>query len=29
MKITTHIWTQSARNWAYMDPASQQVPGQP
>jgi hypothetical protein len=29
MKITTHIWTQSARNWAYIDPASQQVPGQP
>ena len=29
MTITTHIWTQSARNWAYIDPASQQVPGQP
>jgi len=29
MKITTHIWTRSARPWAYIDPASQQIPGQP
>jgi len=29
MKITTHIWTRSARNWHYIDPASKQVPGQP
>ena len=29
MKITAHIWTRSARPWAYIDPASQQFPGQP
>lgn len=29
MKIETHIWTKSARPWAYIDPASQQIPGQP
>jgi len=29
MKITTNIWTRSARSWAYIDPASKQVPGQP
>jgi hypothetical protein len=29
MKITTHIWTKSARPWSYMDPACTQVPGQP
>ena len=29
MKITAHIWTKSARNWAHMDPASAQHPGQP
>ena len=29
MKITTNIWTRSARPWAYIDPASKQVPGQP
>ena len=29
MKIATHIWTSSARPWAHIDPAAQQVPGQP
>ena len=29
MKISTHIWTRSARPWSYIDPASQQIPGQP
>lgn len=29
MKITANIWTRSARPWAYIDPASTQVPGQP
>ena len=29
MKITANIWTKSARNWAWIDPASQQFPGQP
>ena len=29
MKITTHIWTKSARAWSYMDPAATRVPGQP
>ena len=29
MKVTAHIWTRSARNWAYIDPASAQHPGQP
>ncbi len=29
MKITANIWTKSARPWAHIDPASQQVPGQP
>jgi hypothetical protein len=29
MKIAAHIWTKSARPWDYMDPASQQFPGQP
>jgi hypothetical protein len=29
MKIATHIWTRSARPWAYIDPQSQQLPGQP
>ena len=29
MKITAHIWTKSARNWAHMDPSSAQHPGQP
>jgi hypothetical protein len=29
MRITANIWTRSARPWAYIDPASQQIPGQP
>jgi len=29
MKITANIWTKSARPWDYIDPASQQFPGQP
>jgi hypothetical protein len=29
MKIAAHIWTKSARPWDYIDPASQQFPGQP
>ena len=29
MKITANIWTKSARPWSYIDPASQQHPGQP
>jgi hypothetical protein len=29
MKITTNIWTRRARPWAYIDPATQQFPGQP
>ncbi len=29
MKIATHIWTRSARPWAYIDPATKQFPGQP
>jgi hypothetical protein len=29
MKITANIWTASARPWAHIDPASQQVAGQP
>ena len=29
MKIVANIWTKSARPWAYIDPASQQHPGQP
>ena len=29
MKITTNIWTGSARPWAHIDPATQRFPGQP
>lgn len=29
MRITANIWTKSARPWAYIDPASKQLPGQP
>jgi hypothetical protein len=29
MKIATHIWTRSARPWAYIDPAAKQFAGQP
>ena len=27
MKITTHIWTASARPWDYIDPACERHPG--
>ncbi len=29
MKITTNIWTRSARPWSWIDPASEQLPGNP
>jgi hypothetical protein len=29
LKITTNIWTKSARSWAHIDPATKQFPGQP
>lgn len=29
MRITANIWTRSKRPWAYIDPASKQLPGQP
>jgi hypothetical protein len=29
MKITADIWTNSARPWAHIDPASARFPGQP
>lgn len=29
MKISTNIWTKSARPWDYIDPASRQFPAQP
>jgi hypothetical protein len=29
MRITTNIWTRSARPWSFIDPASKQHPGQP
>jgi len=29
MKLTAHIWTKSARPWDAIDPAAQQIPGQP
>ena len=29
MKIAANIWTESARPWAYIDPASTRHPGQP
>jgi len=29
LKISTNIWTKSARGWGYIDPASKQFPGQP
>ena len=28
-KITTNIWTKSARPWAHIDPSTKQFPGQP
>jgi len=29
MRITTNIWTKSARPWSWIDPASEQLPGNP
>ena len=29
MRITANIWTKSKRPWAYVDPASKQLEGQP
>ena len=29
LKITMHIWTASARSWSWIDPATEQHPGQP
>lgn len=29
MKITSHIWTKSARPWSFIDPACEQLPGNP
>ena len=29
MKLSAHIWTRSARNWDVIDPAAQQIAGQP
>ena len=29
MKITANIWTRSARPWSWIDPASEQLPGNP
>ncbi|TMG73901.1 MAG: GFA family protein [Betaproteobacteria bacterium] len=29
LKISTHIWTKSARPWSHLDPAAKQVEGQP
>jgi hypothetical protein len=29
MKVTANIWTKSARPWSWIDPASEQLPGNP
>ena len=29
MRITSHIWTRSARPWTHIDPALEQLPGNP
>jgi hypothetical protein len=29
MKITANIWTRTARPWSWIDPATQQLPGNP
>jgi len=29
MRITAHIWTKSARPWSHIDPATEQLPGNP
>ncbi len=29
MKIVANIWTKSARSWSWIDPATEQLPGNP
>jgi hypothetical protein len=29
MKSTANIWTKSARPWSWIDPATEQLPGNP
>ena len=29
MKITSHIWTRSARPWSHIEPGTEQLPGNP
>jgi hypothetical protein len=29
MRIAVNIWTRSARSWSWIDPASEQLPGNP
>jgi len=29
MKITTNIWTKSARPWSHIDPGTERLPGNP
>ena len=29
LKVTAHIWTKSARPWTWIDPAAEQMPGNP
>ena len=29
MRISAHIWTASKRPWSYIDPAAEQLPGNP
>ena len=29
LKVTAHIWTKSARPWSWIDPAAEQLPGNP
>jgi hypothetical protein len=29
LRITAHIWTDSAPSWSYIDPAAKHFPGQP
>lgn len=29
MRITSHIWTKSARTWSHIDPSCGQLPGNP
>jgi hypothetical protein len=29
MRVTSHIWTKSARPWSHIDPGCEQLPGNP